>query len=261
MQEVTAASLLRLGRRLNRRAERQRLGLFMVEGPHAIEMAIRQRADIRGVLIDASAPNSTKYYYQNLPCFVLPTSEFTSVSNTVNSQGVTAIVKTWDIEKFDGIENFRFGLYLDEIQDPGNLGTMIRTADAFGASAVFLSPGCVDVFNDKVVRSSAGSIFNLPIVANVDKTRLKSFAEQSNLNIFVTDKSGDIEISDLDFNFKSGSIWVIGNEARGVSSDSKAIATNLVRIDMLGPAESLNAAAAATVCLYLSGRHYLANKV
>lgn len=139
----------------------------------------------------------------------------------------------------------------DRASDPGNAGTIIRTADAVGADAVVLSQGSVDPHNGKAVRASAGSVFHVPIAADVDLGAAIDAAKSAGLVVAVATGDGD---TDLDAFVRSGRVarvaWVLGSEAHGVAEVARAKADTLVRIPMFGRAESLNVAAAAAVCLY-----------
>jgi TrmH family RNA methyltransferase len=149
---------------------------------------------------------------------------------------------------------------LCEVQDPGNAGTVIRTADAAGADAVVLTAGSVDVWNGKCVRASAGSVFHLPIVTGLDLN--ESFPALRSLGCRVLATSGAARRT-LDHVLATGELteptaWMFGNEAHGLPQDALAAADLQVRVPILGRAESLNLAGAATVCLYASAWAHVA---
>ncbi|MDZ5076236.1 RNA methyltransferase [Nesterenkonia sp. HG001] len=137
------------------------------------------------------------------------------------------------------------------LQDPGNVGTIIRTADAAGAAAVVLIPGSADPWAPKVVRSAAGSHFHLPLVAGVDPQRLVDAARAAGLQVLAADAGGEASLPDLEHP-AAPTLWLLGNEAHGLSAEHQALADVRVSIPLYGQAESLNVATAATVCLYAS---------
>jgi TrmH family RNA methyltransferase len=139
--------------------------------------------------------------------------------------------------------------YFWQIQDPGNAGTVIRTADAFGCNAVMFSSGSVDVFSPKVVRSTVGSLWHIPIFEDVEP---REILEISGAKIFVTDGAGELELAAAVKEQGSVAIWVFGNEARGISDLPAELLSRAqsVAIPMSGGAESLNIASAASIVLY-----------
>lgn len=136
-------------------------------------------------------------------------------------------------------------ILLENIQDPGNMGTIIRTADAADADGVFLSKGCVDIYNPKAVRSTMGSIFHLPIFTDVD---LKELVNKINVETVAAHLKGDK--TPYDINMKKGIAIMIGNEGNGLSNELSEKADNLVKIPMPGKAESMNAGVAASIMIY-----------
>lgn len=251
MSQVTVASLLKQARRLDRKVERERSGLFIVEGLQNIVAAKESGADIVGILFSEGF-DAADLSQLEIPIFEINEKDFRSVSDTVTPQGVLAVVKLQPYLLSDIPSNARLIIFLEEVRDPGNLGTIIRTADAFGADAVLLSPGSVDPYNDKSVRSSAGSIFHIPVVRNVALSELMEMRNGIKGRILATSLDGDSTIEQVLADSDSPFIWVIGNEASGVSAELKSISDKKVRIPMHGKAESLNAAVAATVCLFAS---------
>jgi TrmH family RNA methyltransferase len=144
-------------------------------------------------------------------------------------------------------------VYLYEAADPGNVGTIIRTADAAGADGVLLSPGSVDPFNDKCLRSTTGSIFHLPVVSSVTIEQAAQFAHDRGLRILAATAEGlpltDSQISAI---IDEPVMWIFGSEAHGIPSEAAAIADLSVAIPHYGAAESLNLATAAGICMYAS---------
>lgn len=142
----------------------------------------------------------------------------------------------------------KFIIILDEIQDPGNMGTIIRTADAFGASGVVLTPNCVDIYNPKVVRSTMGSLFHIPIAQVEDKIQLIEELKNKHVKIYATSLESANYVYDIDF--RRDFALVIGNESKGISQQILDLADNIVKIPIMGNAESLNAAIASSIIMY-----------
>jgi TrmH family RNA methyltransferase len=182
-----------------------------------------------------------------------------SLSETVTPQGIVAVARTPDAG-LDDLEQPRLVAVLCEVQDPGNAGTVIRTADAAGADAVVLTAGSVDVWNGKCVRASAGSVFHLPIVTGLDAQHVFSPLRALGCRVLAT--SGTARRT-LDHVLATGELteptaWIFGNEAHGLPNDLLETADLQVRVPILGRAESLNLAGAATVCLYASAWAHVA---
>lgn len=143
---------------------------------------------------------------------------------------------------------------LAEAQDPGNAGTIIRTADAAGADAVVLVRGSVDATNPKVVRSTAGSLFHLPVLRGAGLGEVLEALDDAGLAVLAADGSGPVNLFDADELLARPCAWLFGNEARGLAPEALERAEAVVSVPVLGAAESLNVAAAAAVCLYASVR-------
>src|SRR5699024_5163596 len=140
---------------------------------------------------------------------------------------------------------------LAQVRDPGNAGTVIRAADAAGAAGVLLSAGSVDVHNPKVVRSTAGSLFHLPVATDVDLAEVARTARDRGLQVFAADGGGAADLYQADLTRPT--LWLFGNEAHGLGTAERELADAVVRIPIHGRAESLNLAMAATVCLSSAG--------
>lgn len=175
---------------------------------------------------------------------------FSEITDMESPQGILAVVPMIDrsMESFKS-EGRAFYLLLDELQDPGNMGTIIRSGDAFGVDGIFLTKGCVDIYNPKVVRSTMGSIFRTKIYNIESSSDLEDLLEEEGLSLYSTSLEASDHIEDLDFN---KSIFVIGNESKGVSEEYLELSHKLVKIPMVGEAESLNAGVAASIVMYAS---------
>ncbi|MBE3074587.1 MAG: RNA methyltransferase, partial [Actinobacteria bacterium] len=150
-------------------------------------------------------------------------------------------------------ESPRLLVILTNVRDPGNAGTVIRGADAAGADAVLVSDSSVDVYNPKVVRSTVGSLFHLPIVTGVPIQELLDRVRASGLDLLAADGCGDDVLGDLEDDMLARRhAWVMGNEAWGLEPGVREACDAVVRVPIYGKAESLNLAMAATLCLYQS---------
>ena len=193
-----------------------------------------------------------------MPAFglrVAPTRAVAELADTVTPQGIVAVCRMVDVPVDEALAgNPRLVVLCDQVRDPGNLGTVIRCADAFGADAVLVSRDSVDLYNAKTVRASTGSLFHLPLAIEVDLTEAVALARASGLQVLGADAAGSRTINDL---ARSGqlarpTLWVLGNEAWGLPPDHASLLDRLVALPMYGRAESLNLSTAAAVFLYAS---------
>lgn len=178
---------------------------------------------------------------------------FAKMSDTVTPQGIIAIVKMKHYDLSDVLSRGD-GLYLmlEDIQDPGNLGTLIRTAEAAGVSGVIMSKGTVDIYNPKVTRSTMGAIMRVPFVYVPDITQTIRDMKKSGIKVYAAALGDDTEYTDVNY---TGSVAVvIGNEGNGLSGLAISSSTGTVKIPMSGQIESLNAAISAAVILYEARR-------
>lgn len=141
---------------------------------------------------------------------------------------------------------------LAHVRDPGNAGTVLRTADAAGADSVVFTDASVDPYNGKCVRASAGSLFHLPVTTGVHVTRVVEHLKGSGLRVLAADGAGKQTLDDVDLSGPTA--WIFGNEAWGLPEEILTLADDVVRVPIYGRAESLNLATAAAVCLYASAR-------
>lgn len=174
---------------------------------------------------------------------------FKEISETESSQGIIGIAKKKYYNLHDILESKTVNLIvLDEVQDPGNVGTIIRTADACDFNGVILSKGCVDIYNSKAVRATMGSLFHLPIVTNIEIEEIMNIFDKADVNTIGADPHDGISCFDLDYKDKNAII--IGNESSGLSKIVKDRVEGKANIPMPGRAESLNAAVAASILMY-----------
>ena len=174
-------------------------------------------------------------------------SLFSEISDTVTSQGIIGVCKIKPCSE-PSFKEKPFFVILENVTDPGNLGTVIRTCDAAGVDGIFLSKGCVDIYNPKTIRATMGSLFHLPIYPGVDITSLLEELKSNNITTYSAHLKG-IK-TPYEQNLKKGCAIIIGNEANGISRETVEKTDELVKIPILGKAESLNAAVAASILIY-----------
>jgi TrmH family RNA methyltransferase len=180
--------------------------------------------------------------------YKVPDKLFKEISDTQSPQGVLVVLKKQSEDFRKAVQNGKSIVILDSLQDPGNVGTIIRTADAAGVSAVLMTKGCVDLYSPKVLRSTMGSIFHLPIIENLDITETISNLKDNGYKVIASHLKGQNNYYDEDLTCKSAII--VGNEANGISDETAEMSDRLVRIPMPGKAESLNASIAASIMIY-----------
>lgn len=177
---------------------------------------------------------------------------FNRISDTMTPQGVLSVLKQPQFSLDDLIKS-EAGLYmiLEDIQDPGNLGTIIRTAEGAGVTAVIMSRGCVDIYNPKTIRSTMGSVYRVPFVYVDDLAYVTSKMKENGITIYAAHLKGKRLYDEV--NYKK-TAFLIGNEGNGLKDETAALADEYIKIPMAGKVESLNAAVAASILMYEYGR-------
>ncbi|MDR0849421.1 MAG: RNA methyltransferase [Propionibacteriaceae bacterium] len=247
MVEISAARM-KLARRLLNRKFRAERGEFLVEGAQAVREAVTAGAALHVLATSQAAlthPDIVEDEYN-----LLSEAQARELADTVTTQGLFAICSIPEASLSDVVGG-HLVMVCAQIRDPGNLGTVIRCADAFGASGVVLTTGCVDWTNPKTVRASVGSVFHLPLVVSVSLEETVSALRDSGHTVLAADGVGE-DLNDLaDAGGLAGQVtWVMGNEAWGLPEEERNLADKVVRIPMWGNAESLNLSTAAAICLY-----------
>jgi len=249
-----SSKTLTLARDLHRRKARERQGLFLAEGIRIVEELVRSSLSVRGALVteafaatERGAQLVERLRQSKVAVEEVGPREFESASETESPQGVLAIAEVprrhlADLVPADGLRL----LVLDALQDPGNVGTIIRTAAAMGVTATFSLPGTVDLWNAKVVRSGMGAHFHHPCLSGT-WDELDSFRRELGLSIWGADAAGE-SIERLTPPPRLA--IVVGNEGAGLSSLSRSHADRLVALPIAAPVESLNVAVAAGILLY-----------
>ena len=244
--DSTSNKLIKSTKKLLERSGRKESGKFIIEGRRLVCDALENGADVDYILFEQG---TERFDVGTTNVYELSHKAYSALKTTVNSQGVMAVVNIQENGDFVPTDDDRcLFIYLDGVSDPGNMGTIIRTADASGVNGIILSENCVDIYNPKVVRSTMASIFNVPIYFDdSNRTVLKKMNENA-INIISGSLQGDNSIYDVDF--KSRCAIVIGNEANGITNEVIDLSTMLVKIPIIGKAESLNAAVACAVMAY-----------
>lgn len=250
---------VRAARALAKRALRERARLFLAEGPQAVGEA---GPSVRELFVTAQA----RFRHADLVAAVARTGApvhevsielMAELAQTVTPQGLLAVCPFLDVPLGQALAGSpRLVVVLANARDPGNAGTVLRTADAAGADAVIFAGASVDPYNSKCVRSSAGSLFHLPVVAGTGAPETVAALRAAGLAVLAADGSATAGLDELE---RSGQLagptaWLFGNEAWGLPPDLVALADEAVAVPIYGRAESLNLAAAAAVCLYASAR-------
>ena len=232
-----------LWRSLKERKGRRESGCFLVEGDKMVLEAFRSCFPVEAVLIREDRGEEDFPIPDGIPVFVLSRSVFDSVSDTRTPQGIAAVLRITGRELCG-----RRLIALDGVQDPGNVGTIIRTADAAGFDGILLSAECADVFSPKVLRATMGSIYRMPlrtVSSLLDELRK---LRESGYSVLSSQLDGDpfYERKNVADDF----CLIIGNEGNGISEEVRAEATHRLKLPMRGGAESLNAAVAAAIMMY-----------
>lgn len=216
-------------------------GEYMVEGIKSVNEALASvRAEVRCVIVRKDMETFASEL--DVPVYSMPAALADRLSDTKTPSGVFAVIKKDTSEPV--LKNNGIYVYCDRISDPGNLGTIIRTADSAGFDGILLRSGCVDVHNPKTVRSCMGSFFHIDVWENVEPDVLQCFCGKIYGGILCGDT---VDYRSVDYT--GGSIIAVGNESSGISEDVKAICIP-VKIPIYGDAESLNAAVAASIMMY-----------
>jgi TrmH family RNA methyltransferase len=251
---------LKAARRLTKRAFRQRERAFLAEGPQAVAEAFHCGARVTDLFVTVPARSRhgelvTAVAAAGIPVHVVSGEVMDELAQTVTPQGVLAVCGFVDVPLAE-ISRPELVALLANVRDPGNAGTVLRTADAAGADAVVFADASVDPYNGKCVRASAGSLFHLPVVAGTRLGDAAAALRASGLRIVAADGRAGRSLDDPEVRARLAgpTAWMFGNEAWGLPTELVALADESVAVPIYGRAESLNLAAAAAVCLYASAR-------
>lgn len=244
--------------RLSQKDARQETGLFLLEGPQGLKELTHYPEMVHEIFVTESAANR---YVQELDLLrsskanieVVSDRVIEKLSETQTPQGIVAVVHQLHIDLTDLVEaSPKLVVLLERIQDPGNAGTILRAADAAGCDGVVFSAGSVDVYNGKVVRSTAGSLLHVPVVVGADLESSIKELQKIGMQVLLADVDGEPLPQIPTATLSKPTAWIFGNEANGADLALRAIVDKVVSIPIYGSAESLNLATAASICLYSS---------
>ena len=225
---------------------------YLIEGIKLIKEAIQEKAQIKQIVICdecekiEAIPKDLMYEIAKHECIYVTKKLFETLTNVVEPQGILAIIGKSD-PKQEINYNEDIIVALDDIQDPGNLGTILRTVDSIGLTQIIISKGTADVFNPKVIRSSMGAIFRVKVIESEDLKQTLLEIKKHKFELLVTSLQTKKSVYDIKYKKK---IIVIGNEANGVSKEIQELSDYKIKIPMLGKTESLNASVATGIILY-----------
>lgn len=256
-------------KKLNEKKYRDEKQKYIIEGIKIVEEAIQEKAEIEKIIIckenlEANEIPETliqkieKYkseYKCNCECIYVTEKIFKTLTQVTNPQGIIAVIRKENVTDIKYSEDII--VVLDNVQDPGNLGTILRTVDSIGLKQLIVSKGTADIYNPKVVRSTMGAIFRVKVL---EKENLKEAIEemrQHQYKLVATSLQTEKEIYDINYDKK---IIVMGNEANGVERVIQDIADERVKIPMLGKTESLNVSIATGIILYEYVRQKISHK-
>lgn len=276
------ADRVRAVRALAGRAARRRVGRYLVEGPQAVREVVRWAPHlVRDVYLTPEAADRYTEIVADARAadlYVHLGDDAVLSAMSADAQGVLAVAAAPDratlvgplgAEALDAVLATRPSLVvvLARVRDPGNAGTVVRVADAVGADVVVIAGESVEATNPKVVRSTAGSLFHLPVVSGVSVADAVDAVRAAGLTVLAADGAGDVDLDDLQdaaaragdgpvdgTDLRASTAWLFGNEAWGLPAEDRERADAVVRVPLRGRAESLNLGTAAAVCLYASSR-------
>jgi TrmH family RNA methyltransferase len=253
---TTGNTRVKEARKLSRRSVRAERRLFLADGPKAVEAALR-----RGVVVELFATSAAAEQYDVLVAaadrvWLVEDRALASLSDSVSPAGIVAVCSFLDVPLDDALVARDRGLVVlcADVRDPGNAGTLIRTADALGADGVVLAGRSVDAYNGKTVRASVGSLFHLPVAVEPEPAVAVSAAREAGLTVLAADGAGEVTLDDATPLLEGRVVWLFGNEAWGLPAELAALADHRIAIPIPGRAESLNLSTAAAICLHETAR-------
>lgn len=254
MQVITSKDneIVKNIKKLKDKKYRDEAGLYVIEGTKIIEEAIEEKAHIKRIVIceecleAGDIEQKLLYEIAKYDCIYVSKKVFNFLTDVIAPQGILAVV-----ERPNPNTRIKYDqdiiLVLDGIQDPGNLGTILRTADSVNLKQIIVTKNTADCYNPKVVRSTMGAIFRVGVIETDDLVKTLKEIKKNKFEIIVTSLDTDESVYDVKYNKK---VIVIGNEANGVTKEVQEIADKKVKIPMLGKTESLNASVATGIMLY-----------
>ena len=238
---------------------RDESGLFIVEGEKFVQEIPTGYRVAQYVVAKRFADGNDLTAFKNRAfCEIVKDSMFDSLADTVNPQGILAVCAKINWTLADMTTPGGFILLGEALNDPGNIGALIRAAAAAGASGIILTEGSGDVYNPKVLRAAAGAALRMPIVSGADLTGTVETLKQSGFKIYAAHLSGDVPYN---VNLQTDFCLMVGNESHGLTENAASLADVLVRLPMAGGTESLNASVAGSILLYEAVRQRVMSKV
>jgi TrmH family RNA methyltransferase len=242
---------------LARKKERRETGRFMVEGPQAVRELLAYRPRLAEVVYTTGGTEAWQHELDRLASDAgvqleqVTPQVLAAMAETVTPQGVLAVARSWETPLSEALAGAKLVAILHEVRDPGNAGTVLRAADAAGADAVVFAGESIDPFHPKVVRSTTGSLFHLPVAVARTLAEATEAAKLAGLTTLAADVRGAELLEARAEGVLSGAVaWVFGNEASGLSEEDRALTDRSLKLPIYGAAESLNLATAASVLLY-----------
>jgi TrmH family RNA methyltransferase len=235
--------------------------LFLADGPKAVQAALEVEGCVVEVFATVEATERYAAWPGSAPAWaVVDDSALASLSDSVTPAGVVAVCRFVDVpvsslfleEGREPVTRPSLVAICADVRDPGNAGTVIRTADAAGADAVVLAGTSVDAYNPKTVRASVGSLFHVPFAVEPDVPAAVAAARAAGLTVLAADGAGEVDLDHAGDLLARRTAWLFGNEAWGLPAEVAALADHRLRIPIHGRAESLNLSTAAALCLYAS---------
>lgn len=244
---------------LKQKKYRQQQGLFLAEGLRTVEEAVRY-GGVQSIFYTAIEDDRTRAVLEEaaakqIKLVCVSDKVLKKISDTETPQGIIAVCEMRSKRLDDFLASGKMLLVLDRVTDPGNIGTMLRTADAAGVGGLLLLQGCADIYAPKTVRASMGSLFHLPVLSGLSEELLVQAARKAGYELLVTCLDGADNLYKADLQGRIA--FVMGNEANGVSPALLAAADKRVFIPMQGRAESLNVAMAAGIVMFEALRQKL----
>lgn len=254
MQSISSKEneLIKHIKKLKDKKERDSSNEYVIEGIKLIQEAIQENVNIKQIIVcddcdkTESIPKDLMYEIAKYDCIYVTKKIFKYISEVQEPQGILAVIeKNNSNVEIDCTQDIIVAL--DDVQDPGNLGTILRTVDSIGLTQILVSKGTADSYNPKVVRSTMGAIFRIKIIECEDLEKTLKEIKKHKFKVVVTSLQTENSIYEVNYNKK---VIVIGNEAKGVKKNIQDLADEKIKIPMLGKTESLNASVATGIVLY-----------
>lgn len=228
---------------------RREAGLYIVEGPKMCEEAPANM--VVNTFVTQKCVESNKTWLKDRKYEVVEERIFEKLSDTKTPQGILSVVRQPKYELSDILREGNLYVILEDIQDPGNMGTIVRTAEGAGVAGIIMTKGCVDIYNPKTIRSTMGSVYRVPFVYVEDIAEAIAQIKAAGISIYAAHLKGEKYYDDINY---GRAAFLIGNEGNGLKDDTAALADTYIKIPMSGKVESLNAAVATSILMYEHSR-------